>query len=65
MKSRTAKMAIAIGAMAFLAGCATTFVPPNKATIYSMSLGAFGNGGGRLVPKTVPNQNALAQECRK
>jgi hypothetical protein len=154
MKSLTAKMIIAIGTMVFLAGCATTFVPPSKATragsnriyapksmlhsfpgcsvlivtrgngtisgsgvrigfdidgqsaasiwpgekvkfylqpgvhmltfdhpgvrggkqiytqkgkaiIYSMSLGVFGNGGGRLVPKTVPNQNALAKECRE
>jgi hypothetical protein len=41
------------------------YTQKGKATIYSIALGVLGSGGGRLVPEIVPNQNALAEECRK
>lgn len=40
------------------------YTEKGKATIYSMSVGAFGSGGEQFVPHVVPNQNALAKACQ-
>lgn len=41
------------------------YTEKGKATIYSMSVGAFGSGGEQFVPHVVPKQNDLAQACRQ